>query len=531
MQNPLSEDKYKAAINALSPEEREEFYLALAAMPIWRPQKGPQEMALSSSADIVGYGGSAGGGKTDLAIGAALTCHKKSIIFRPEYPQLADIERRAKEVTEGYRSGFNGQAHILTMPDGVTLEFGACSDEDQARKFRGRPHDYKVFDEVTEFQEKVVRFITAWKRTTVKGQKTQSLLTFNPPQDTAGEWVVAFFAPWLDPTHPNPAEPGEIRWFAQMLDEHGERREVEVSGPGPFDEAEKDTGRTERIYAQSRTFIPARLSDNAYLDADGEYRRNLQSLPEPLRSQLLYGDMNAAKVENPWQVIPTKWVLAAMARSHKVPKPDIKLTALGVDVAHGGDDKTVIAKRYGVWFDKLKKYPGRETPDGKSAAALVVMEYEHGAIVNVDAIGYGASCAEKLIDSPDDGGYGISNAHAINVATSDTKSSKRYTDKSKKYFMKNRRAEMHWRLREILDPENGHEAVLPDDRELLADLCAPKYEITPSGIAVLSKDEIKADIGRSPDCGESVLLSTLPEETPDRVAYLPRYGAGVPKRH
>ena len=34
---------------------------------LWSPLPGPQTMAYESEADIIGYGGAAGGGKTDLA--------------------------------------------------------------------------------------------------------------------------------------------------------------------------------------------------------------------------------------------------------------------------------------------------------------------------------------------------------------------------------------------------------------------------------------------------------------------------------
>jgi hypothetical protein len=40
---------------------------------IWRAQVGRQMEALLSDADIIGYGGAAGGGKTDLIAGLALT--------------------------------------------------------------------------------------------------------------------------------------------------------------------------------------------------------------------------------------------------------------------------------------------------------------------------------------------------------------------------------------------------------------------------------------------------------------------------
>ena len=46
------------------------------------------------------------------------------------------------------------------------------------------------------------------------------------------------------------------------------------------------------IQPKSRTFIPARVTDNPYY-TDSGYVATLQSLPEPLRSQMLYGDFRA----------------------------------------------------------------------------------------------------------------------------------------------------------------------------------------------------------------------------------------------
>ena len=58
----------------------------------------------------------------------------------------------------------------------------------------------------------------------------------------------------------------------------------------------------------TRTFIPSRVTDNPYLMATG-YISTLQSLPEPLRSQMLKGDFEAGTEDDPWQVIPTQWVV------------------------------------------------------------------------------------------------------------------------------------------------------------------------------------------------------------------------------
>src|SRR5262249_8964197 len=137
---------------------------------------------------------------------------------------------------------------------------------------------------------------------------------------------------------------------------------------------------------KSRTFIPASLADNPYLSKTG-YGATLQALPEPLRSQLLYGDFSIGQVDDQWQVIPTAWVRLAQQRWQKQKKPDLRLSAIGVDVARGGKDKTVISKRYGHWYAPLEKYAGKDTPDGQSVAELVERTREDDAPVMIDVIG------------------------------------------------------------------------------------------------------------------------------------------------
>jgi hypothetical protein len=81
-----------------------------------------------------------------------------------------------------------------------------------------------------------------------------------------------------------------------------------------------------------------------------------------------------------------------------------------------------------------------------------------------------------------------------------------------KFF--NRRAEFHWRMREALDPDAEVPMALPPDPELLADLTAPRWWLTKSGIQVEPKADIKKRIGRSPDKGEAVMYANI--DTPKR---------------
>lgn len=451
---------------------------------LWKPLPGPQTDAYYSDADELFYGGAAGGGKTDLVLGLASTAHTKSIIFRREYPQLKDIIDRSVQIA-GQHGRFNGQAAIWRMNDGRTIEFGAVQHESDVNKFQGRAHDLKAFDELPNFTEFQYRFLIGWSRTTKTGQRIRVVGAGNPPTNADGEWVIRRWRPWLDNQHPNPAKPGELRWFA-MLD--GEDAEVE-SGK-PF------THKGEEIKPKSRTFIPARLSDNPYLMAT-DYAATLQALPEPLRTQLLKGDFHISLEDNPWQIIPTLWIELAQARWRERGKPNLPLSALGVDIARGGKDKTVIAPRYGNWFDELKKYPGTMTPDGDSAAIYVAQAHKDNAAVNMDIIGVGTAAYDATIK------LGIA-VNGVNFAEGSTA-----TDKSGKFKFANLRAEAYWKFREALDPKTGDDIALPPDPELKADLCAPRWELTARGIKVESKEEIIQRLRRSPDSGDAVVLSHI----------------------
>lgn len=62
-------------------------------------------------------------------------------------------------------------------------------------------------------------------------------------------------------------------------------------------------------------------------------------------------------------------------------------------------------------------------------------------------------------------------------------------------------------MREALDPNNNLGVELPPDKELLADLCAPKWQLQGAKIKVESREEIYERIKRSPDRASAVLLA------------------------
>ena len=449
---------------------------------LWKPLPGPQTLALESEAHILGYGGAAGGGKTDLACGKALRRHKSVMILRREASQLTSIIERLTTLL-GSREGFNGAERIWRLTDRI-IEFGSVPHSGDERRYQGRPHDLLVFDEAANFLEHQVRFLLGWLRTTDPLQRCQALLTFNPPTSAEGQWVTSFFAPWLDKNHPNPASPGELRWFATI-----EGKDLEVGSGEPFENG------TETIKPLSRTFIPSRVTDNPYLMGTG-YMTTLQGLPEPLRSQMLNGDFHAGLEDDPFQVIPSKWVEAAMGRWTKPARLE-PMDSLGVDVARGGRDNTVIARRHGMWFDEPLTYPGKETPDGPSTAGLAIAAARDKAPIHIDVIGVGSSPYDFLKEA---------GQHVLGINVSEGASE---TDLSGLLQFFNLRSQLWWKMREALDPAQNTGATLPNDSRLKADLCAPKWRLQGSKIKVESRDEIMARIGRSPDFASAYCLALI----------------------
>ena len=51
-------------------------------------------------------------------------------------------------------------------------------------------------------------------------------------------------------------------------------------------------------------------------------------------------------------------------------------------------------------------------------------------------------------------------------------------DRSGRLGFFNLRSQLWWQMRELLDPQNDTGAALPPDPALLAELCAPKWELS-----------------------------------------------------
>lgn len=465
------------------------------------PLPGPQTEAYRSKADVLLYGGAAGGGKSFLLIGLGSQEHTRTIIFRRETAQTDGLEEAGRQIIKDADS-FNGTDLEWSWKDGRSLKLAGMKEPDDWNKHAGRERDLIGFDEAGEFLRDQVASMLGWNRGP-DGQRCRIVLASNPPRKPEGAWIIEWFAPWLDEHWPNRAVPGELR-YAVII----EGKPVWQAGP------EDVLINGELCKPLSFTFIPASLKDNPYRDTP-EYRAKLNSLPEPLRSQLLKGIFALGSEDDPWQCIPTRWVQEAFARWTPHPPKDVPMCSIGADVAQGGDDQTVLALRFGHWFAPLIVVPGSQTPGGSDVAGLLISKRRDGAkgVIDIGGGWGGDAYAHLRENGVDCVGY-----MGVKPSVARTK------DKQLGFF--NVRSQAYWRLREALNPDQpgGSSIALQPDNELLADLCAPRFDVEKLGIKVEAKAAVVKRLGRSTDKGDSVVMAWFDG---DRIEY---HEGGFPVR-
>lgn len=441
----------------------------------WVPNPGPQTEAYFSEADELFYGGQAGGGKTDLLCGLAINEHERSLILRRQGSDTGAIHERFDAIL-GERWSLPGQV----------IDIGGCLHEKDKQTYKGRPHDLKGFDEISDFTESQYRFIIAWNRSATPGQRSRVVATGNPPTTPEGYWVLQYWGAWLDPTHPRPALPGELRWYTTI-----DGKDVECDGPG----AVEVNG--EMIYPRSRTFIRSTLQDNPDLEATG-YDRTLAALPPELRDAYRGGRFDKAMPDKPYQLIATANIQAAMDRWTPDGANNWPMTCLSHDVALGGEnaDGNAWARRHGLWYDEVIKEISPVKLDPMDLAARDISLMRNGCEIVIDmGGGYGSGVLSHFKQ----------NVQGVTVHGHDGAAASGKRSRDGKLKFANKRSEVHWRFREALEPGLGVPVQLPPDPELRADLAALTWKLTPRGILIIDKPALKKALGRSPDKGDCVI--------------------------
>lgn len=415
---------------------------------------------------------------------------------------------------------------VLPLFD-ITVEY--CNHYITGNGFVNR----NCYDEITEFTEKQFRSINIWNRNLDPDDvcRCRVVATGNPPTTVEGEWIIDYWAPFLDEEHPNPAAPGSLVWYARTKVDD-EDKDLEI-GRTSLDEV-MDAIATKRaiprptytlpngkvLEGQSRTFVPGKVEDNPVLMAQG-YDKQLDALPEDMRSRFREGKFSRVVESEELQIIPTPWVIAAMERWKRFMGTDALLPtkdaiaiykqkvgnavqdAIGCDPARGGMDETCIAPKYGDWYAPVLITPGKQTPEGKDVAMKLGEIREHNSLIKIDVIGIGSS----PYDACNDVGWAV---YALNGAEAAIDSEdKPVRDRSGLLTFANKRAMWVWQFMEALDPQHGSNIMIPPDPRIKTDLCSMRRaSVEGRVIAVEKKSDIKKRIGRSPDRGESIIYAS-----------------------
>lgn len=523
----LTLEAVEAKLRGMTPKQLDEVKAKLK--PVlergWHPQPGPQTDAYYSEADELLYGGAAGGGKSDLILGLATTQHERSLIFRAQSTDLDGLWDRLKSLTANRaKETDNSVKKVLRfLAGGImrTIEGGHLDQPGSERGWMGRPHDLIAFDEAAQLDELKVNFVIQWLRSTTPGQRKRVVMGTNPPipeikegimVDTGvGDWLIRWFAPWLDDTFPDPAREGELRWCIMRAE--GDRlTTIWVDGPGGYDpdthakledysDDDVDAGRV--AVAKSRTFIKSLLKNNVYLRGTG-YAERLSAVPEPLKSMLLLGDFTVKGEDHPMQVVPTQWVLMAQQRwherQHELKAKRLHQLVLAGDLAQGGADTTVLAPLYETdYFGELTTKPGRDTPTGTEVMALLLLARHDKSLIVLDATGGWAGSTTAMLDQHHD--------MIVEQCVSSEGSTNWTSDMVYRYA--NVRSEMWWEFRQALDPKNEYEICLPPSPRLRAQLIAPHWKPKGKTLYIESKDELKKRLGSSTDEADAVIMAWL----------------------
>lgn len=159
------------------------------------------------------------------------------------------------------------------------------------------------------------------------------------------------------------------------------------------------------------------------------------------------------------------------------------------DVARYGDDSSVLTKRKGFVIYGLEPFDNYSTMEvANHVSHKHKSEQSKPHAVFVDAIGLGAGVVDRLREK---GMQGVIEANGSMKAI-------------KNDIYENKRAEMYFELRDFI--RRGGK--IPNDTELMEELLNMRYEYskTTGRIKIQAKEDIKEQIGRSPDKADSVAM-------------------------
>lgn len=250
-------------------------------------------------------------------------------------------------------------------------------------------------------------------------------------------------------THPYLITP---EWALDMILRHGENNPIVQS----------------RVFGQFPTALANTLMPLNFIEAAIELRKELDDINNPLDSE------------------------EERRRKAALRKSFLGRPSASADPARYGDDKTVITEREGGYVhDQIINGKENTTQTAGRLKILGPQDY-----ISIDTDGVGGGVADIL----EDDGY----TNIIQIMNNASAWPEEGQASMKGLTFANLRSQLYYHFAERL--KRG-EIALPDDTDLAAELAVMRYTVTRQGIAVMSKDEIKKDLNRSPDRADSIVYA------------------------